>query len=692
MRGRRWLRAAPIGAPACGAALLGIARLVPDTGFGLWLRLAAATFVFLLPGRLVARCLGQRTIAAALSWSVGLVGGGLALAFTLGDSLDFTVGFVLAVGVAALVILVAGPVFPAERMALRARLARLAVGFAGLIFGGALWAIHGVLVGDSFMHLGRMRKLDALGSLSLHDVGEFAHGGLHPGYAFPLWHGCMAVIARLAGVDPTSVAQHVPSLLVPLALVLAYEMGWAVFRSTGLAVAVVLAQVAFRALAPGHAGNYPNLWQPGEGATQLILPAVVALFFALVRRPSWPVALTLAAGSADLALIHPTYALFIALPLIAFVAVRIAFECGADLRRGIVALLALGLPMLLAYLWLRPIVEQSVALHLDPKGLGQSLHHYKPDLVIHSLSRYNLAPDRVDRFGALPIAALLLMPLAFFGRRRRWSALVLGGTVLILALDLWPLVFPHFSNAVSLSQSRRAALFIPFAVAFAGGVAVLAAISRFLALALALGGGIWLQLAYPGDFGLRAARHQPTWPVWIGLYGAVAALVIGAVVARLRRDPFPWLGRPRGLTVALSALLFVIPVAVHGFSQWTPSTTVDPYALTPGLIHFLRRDVPARSVVFADLETSYRATAFAPVYVVAVPPAHAANTRPNRLADRRQAVLKFFAHPSLAVPRAWHASWLVLRRDEGKQWHAIERLGRRPVYTDGGFLVFRLAT
>jgi hypothetical protein len=53
-------------------------------------------------------------------------------------------------------------------------------------------------------------------------------------------------------------------------------------------------------------------------------------------------------------------------------------------------------------------------------------------------------------------------------------------------------------------------------------------------------------------------------------------------------------------------------------------------------------------------------------------------------------VVKFFTHPSLAVPHAWHAGWIVLRRDEPKQWHAIEALGRRPVYTDRGFLVFKL--
>ena len=148
--------------------------------------------------------------------------------------------------------------------------------------------------------------------------------------------------------------------------------------------------------------------------------------------------------------------------------------------------------------------------------------------------------------------------------------------------------------------------------------------------------------------------------------------------------------RADGRIGAVAALLFVLPVAVHGFREWTPTTTVDGHALTPGLIRFLQRDVPARSVVFGDLETSYRTTAFAPVYVVAVPPTHAANTKPNRLAARRHAVLKFFAHPSLAVPRAWHAGWIVLRRDAPTHWRAIEQLGLQPAYRDRGFLVFKL--
>src|SRR5205085_8641771 len=132
----------------------------------------------------------------------------------------------------------------------------------------------------------------------------------------------------------------------------------------------------------------------------------------------------------------------------------------------------------------------------------------------------------------------------------------------------------------------------------------------------------------------------------------------------------------------------VLPVVVHGFSTWTPAVKHDKDALTPGLIHFLRHDVAARSVVFADLATSYRATAFAPVYVVAVPPTHAANTHPNELAKRRRAVLRFFTHPSLEEPQAWRAQWLVLTRSGPVQ--AMERDGLKPVFEDDKFVAFRV--
>ena len=675
--------------PSAVVGLLGISRLLPETGFGLWVRLAAATLVVLLPGIFVARCLGHRTAGAALAASITVVGGGLASTVALGASLNVTLAFELAVGAAALGWSLTGRQPVGVRLPGTARLARGILALAGVGLGIGVWFVQGAFTGDAFFHLGRIRKLDTLPSLSLHDVGEFAHGGLHPGYAFPLWHAWLALVARIAGVDPTSVAAHEASILVPLALVLVFEMGWAIFRSAGLALAVVFAQLAFKAFAPGHGGVYRFLWQPASVATQLLVPAAIALFFHFVRKPAWSTALLLAAASASLALVHPTYALFVAIPLGGFVIARTLLTRATDFRSGILGFAVFGVPMALAFLWLAPVVEQTIPVSPGPAQLAHNLHHYRADLIVHSLSRYSLAPARIDRNGAVTIVALLLVPLALLARRRRWAALVLGGTVAVLGIELWPLVFPHFSDAVSLSQSRRASGFIPFAVALAGGAAIVSRFSRTLAIVGGLACGIWLQAAYAGDFGLRAPRTEPAIVVWIALYGGIAALVAGALLAwRHLGQPPPAGSRARGVTAGVAVFLFVLPVMVHGFSHWTPAVGKDRDALTPGLIRFLQQDVPPRSVVFSDLATSYRATAFAPVYVVAVPPTHAANTGPNQLAKRRRAVLRFFTHPSLEEPQAWRAQWLVLTRSGPVR--AIERRGLRPAYEDARFVVFRV--
>ncbi|HEY1565257.1 MAG TPA: hypothetical protein VGF72_11305, partial [Gaiellaceae bacterium] len=207
-----------------------------------------------------------------------------------------------------------------------------------------------------------------------------------------------------------------------------------------------------------------------------------------------------------------------------------------------------------------------------------------------------------------------------------------------------------------------------------------------LAILLGLISGIWLQVVYAGDFGLRARATEPAVPVWIALYGGIAALVAGALLAWRRRGrPLPAVARQRGIATALAVFLFSLPVLVHGFSYWSPKTTQDKYALTPGLIRFLQQDVTPRSVVLADLGTSYRATAYAPVYVVAVPPTHAANTRPNELGKRRRAVLQFLFKPTLGVAQRWRAQWIVFTRAE--RWRAIAGRGQ-PTYQDRKFVVF----
>ena len=79
---------------------------------------------------------------------------------------------------------------------------------AGALLGLLLWHVAGEIGGDGLFHLARVRKLDAFDSLSLDAVNEFADGGLHPGYAFPLWHGFLALVA--AGRLPRSRRRRPP--------------------------------------------------------------------------------------------------------------------------------------------------------------------------------------------------------------------------------------------------------------------------------------------------------------------------------------------------------------------------------------------------------------------------------------------------------------------------------------------------
>jgi hypothetical protein len=200
-------------------------------------------------------------------------------------------------------------------------------------------------------------------------------------------------------------------------------------------------------------------------------------------------------------------------------------------------------------------------------------------------------------------------------------------------------------------------------------------------LPVALAAGIVLQQLYPGDFQLHYANGGGAGLVtWIALWGGLAGIVAAIVLARRGHGRYERPGAFAGLAVAL----FVLPVAVHGFAHWNEAQQPDTAALTPGLVQFLRTHVPKRSVVYADLETSYRISAYAPVYVANAPPTHVADTKANNPAGRRAALLDFLHTHNLAIPRHYGAGWLVLRgREKVGQ-------GARLVYRDGRFRVYRL--
>lgn len=640
------------------------------------LQLAFANAVLLLPGALVARALGQRGAAPTLAWSLTLVFGALALTFLAGASLSLTLVLVLAAGGVALRFIRRAP--RPERLRGRFWVLRI-----GVTFGLLLWPIAGEVGGDGLFHLARVQKLLAFDELSLGAVNEFADGGLHPGYAFPLWQGFLALVARVGFLDPADVVLHESTILAPLALLVAYEAGYALFRRAGPAVAVVCAAVGVTALAPAHGGAYTALGLPATGSRQLLVPAALALAFAYVERPSRGLLASTAAAGLALAVVHPTYALFVWLPFGGFLVVR-ALVAREEVRRIATALAALVVPAVAYLLWLTPTIRDTASVAPGEDEVQRAFRQYAGQLDVFSDTSYRLAPEVFGRAGAVAIAALLLVPLAGLALRRRWAAYVLGGFLAVAAVMLVPQLFVAFSDAVSISQSRRAAGFWPLTFAFAGGLVVLTALMRGLVIPAALAGGIVLQLAYPGDFDYRLEEGGPALVTWLAVLGGLVALAVGLVLVR-RREP---LERPTG-AVALAAVLFVLPIAIQAVPDWSTSPGRPPSPLTPGLVDMLREQVPEGDVVYSDPETSYRIAAAAPVYIATAPPGHVADTRRNRPYARRDDARRFFRTGNFRIPARYGARWLVV--DEVRSpLPPIRGLMADKVYTDGLYTLYAL--
>ena len=206
---------------------------------------------------------------------------------------------------------------------------------------------------------------------------------------------------------------------------------------------------------------------------------------------------------------------------------------------------------------------------------------------------------------------------------------------------------------------------------------MLARLAGPIVLPAALGAGIGLQLAWPGDFGYVFHGGSPALPTWIAVIGGAAALVGVSVLRR------PHLDARGGVLVGLAAALFVAPVGWHGLTHFSPPPEAEQ--LPAPLVETLRSRVPKGDVVFSDVETSYLVAADAPVYVAAAPPAHVADTKANRPHERARDVARFLTSGDLAIPRRYGAGWILLDRRRTRL-----RLHLPRVYLDGRFTLYRL--
>ena len=543
------------------------------------------------------------------------------------------------------------------------------------MLGLLLWHVAGEIGGDGLFHLARARKLVELGDLHLSSVNEFADGGLHPGYAFPLWQAFLALIAKVAFVDPSKVVLHEATVLAPLAVLAAYEAGYALFRRVVPAAASAGAAVGIAAMAAGHGGSF----------TSLALPATVV---APAPRPGRARARVRGAcatrrrGSSR--------------------APASRRSCSPSSTRPTRSSSGSRLPASSPCAGPGGARSSAAARSPSPRSScrpGSS----SPGSCPSSARRPRSAPTRTSaragssttpasstarptssgsrpqvfgRSGAIAVAALLLIPFAVFASRRRWAAYVVGGSLAVFAITLVPWLFTPFSDVVSLSQSRRLAGFIPFSFALAGGMGVLAALLGRFVVPLALVAGIVLQWQYPGDFGYALHDGGPAWATWIAVVGALVALVVGL-----------WRLRSLETTAALASALVLLPTFVYGLSHWSPSPARTARPLTPALVEKLRTVVPKADIVYSDPESSYEIAAAAPVYICVAPPGsrgrHRSRTSPY--VRRDQWLPTSTAPATSAIPKRCGARWLLIDRERS---HLAPKLPI--VYRDARYVLYSI--
>ena len=186
-------------------------------------RLSTATLCLLLPGALVSRALGQQSVFAALSWSLAGLTAASAVMFAVEGPLWWALVLYAGAGAVALLFAIWRPLRLPSPFA-------IGVALAGVGFGIALWSIAGQLDGDALFHLARIRKLEAFRQ-SHARVRQRVRGRR----AAPRL--CVPPVARAhggglaRGVDSAAAVLHEPSVLVPVAFLVAYEAGVAILRT-----------------------------------------------------------------------------------------------------------------------------------------------------------------------------------------------------------------------------------------------------------------------------------------------------------------------------------------------------------------------------------------------------------------------------------------------------------------------------
>jgi hypothetical protein len=686
--------------------VLASGRLFSGSETALVLRVAAATMaVLVFPGALVLRVVdGQLPrgvrLGGAVAWSLALIFVAQTLAVLVHGSLVTTMA-TLGVCVAALMAVLwlrsglgsrSRAVWAPGKVprAIRDSWALLATAATGILLGGFVAWARPAITGDALEHLARTRKLAELTSFDRVGMTEFFRDAdLHPGYAFPLWHAAMALVARLAGVDSAVVIQLAPVVITPIALVIVFGMGATVFSSRAAGFCTAIGQVALFGLAAGGIGAFAIISGPATVSLVALAPALIALVFAFVDGQRRSRLLTVGAAALALTVIHPTYTIYVVMILLAFCVARslLSADMGDEVRRTLLGVAATAVAAGLYLAWLAPQIARQPSVGADQSEVDRQLEVYA-NQVHRSGDLYAMVPEAITRMGPGAVLGLVGVALALLAARRRWGALVLAGAGVVLLVTLFAPLFTVTSDLVSISQARRLVSFLPFALAFAG-LAMVVARLRAIGVGLALLAGVVATWRYPGDFTYSMSQGGgPAWPTWLGLASVATAAAI-LPWWRRRKDPDlagSGLADTTGAWAALVAVALIAPLAVTGLSDVSRNDR-DRSRFSRALLHELRTDVPTGSVVFADDAAAYEAVAFAPVYVNTAVGGHVWDRRVERHDD----AVRFFrsgtdAGTRLQLLEKYQADYVLARVAQAESNNLDGILTR--VFEDARFVLY----
>ena len=669
----------PVALLAAPAGLLA-ARLLGIDPLAVWCAFAVCV---MLPGwgamRLlrVERGLGLGG-AAVVSTSLGLAIwiAPLAAAFLAGLPLGAPLAVVIGAGVLLCLAALTRPV-----LFERVRWWEVVAGaLAAAAFAFVAWRLSTGIISDALFHVGRMRKLSDIGSLSLTDISSYRDGAPHAGYAFPLLHAAFAGTARVAGVDVATAFIY----LQPLCAFLAMAGVFAVARSlTGWRTAGYLAAAMLGwDLVTLINGLVMQINQPPVFTFFVLTPAAILLFIAAMRGSRSAAWATMAAVTV-IAFVHPTYAA----PSLA-IAIGIALgSWRAHLRMPPVALEALAASFVAsaavaAWIWWVAIDgghRRAIITHSD-----EFLHHGARAILM-----YPWAPVFGRGYVLVAIVGLILLA------RYRDMLPTVGAMLAPLVMLLLPGLNTVILAASGMGQFHRFWQVLPWPAVLAAAACVLAGLlgwKRGLPVALLLA-VLMDQLRTDHTFW----RQPASVVVVAALFGVAVALIL-----RPRKivEAGPW-----WVSSLLVAGVMFGPVW-HGYERVWDEARAGPHrpersdlqtVLTPDVWHYFRSLHGPPPVVLGEDHRAFELLAYADVYAAALPEARSRAEPKVDTAARLADELKFFDPHTSPAERTQlidrlHADYVLLDT-HGQAKVAPQILsqpGLKVVYRGPRFVILRV--